>query len=387
MTAICCAATASTARFRTAASATSWRAAPRPRRRRGSLVDAALAARIGDNATALVVDVLACRRPISSISRPRSARCRFRPPPKAGSVIDGFELRTMLSDGQYSRVFRGHDQVGQARRHHQVAQAADRRGRGAAAGLPAGGLDRRRVSSPLIGEVIDVPLERRTCLYTAMPFYEGETLEHRLSRRPGVSLGAGLDIAIKLARGVAALHRAGIIHRDIKPDNVVLEPGGGLKLLDLGVARLPNMEDFPAADIPGTPSYMAPELFAGAPGDERSDLFALGVTIYRMFTKAYPYGEIEPFSKPRFGQPTPMSARRPELPAWLDQAVARAVAVTPSERYDDAVELIFALVNGSVGGAAGVPRRRPLYARNPLLVWQIVSVALALALLAKCAVG
>jgi serine/threonine protein kinase len=79
-----------------------------------------------------------------------------------------------------------------------------------------------------------------------MRFYRGETLEQRLRRAP-VGRAEGLDIAMKLAKGVAALHRAGVVHRDIKPDNVVRQPDGELRLIDLGVARLPNIDDFPAS--------------------------------------------------------------------------------------------------------------------------------------------
>ena len=124
-----------------------------------------------------------------------------------------------------------------------------------------------------IGEIIEVPAGRQTRLYSVMPFYEGETLEQRLNRAPQLSLTEGIGIATKLARAVATLHRAGIIHRDIKPDNVILLAAGGLRLVDLGVARVPLLEDFPAQDIPGTASYMAPELFAGRAGDEASDLY------------------------------------------------------------------------------------------------------------------
>src|SRR5262249_12234452 len=159
-------------------------------------------------------------------------------------------------------------------------------------------------------------------------------LEARLMRSPPLSIITGLDYAIKLAKGVAALHRAGVIHRDIKPENVILEmirdhQLPGLKLIDLGVARLPHIEDFPTRHAPGTPSYMAQELFAGMAGDERSDQYALGVTIYRMFARAYPYGEIELFSRPRMKKPRSLLGYRPELPAWLDQAIARATAVSP----------------------------------------------------------
>src|SRR5437660_8403840 len=114
---------------------------------------------------------------------------------------------------------------------------------------------------------VHLPTERKTRLYSVMPFYEGETLEQRLNRSPQLSLGEGIGIATKLARAVATLHRAGIIHRDIKPDNVILLARGGLRLVDLGVARVPLLEDFPAQDIPGTASDMATELFSGRPGD------------------------------------------------------------------------------------------------------------------------
>ncbi len=222
----------------------------------------------------------------------------------------------------------------------------------------------------------------RSALYTVMPFYEGETLEQRLLRRPPVSRTEGTAIAGKLAKAVAALHRAGVIHRDIKPENVILQPHGGLKLIDLGVARLPNIADFPAGNVPGTPSYMAPEMIAGQPGNEKSDIFALGVTLFRMFTGGYPYGEIEPFSHPTFNHPPVSIAKlRPDLPAWLDQVLLRLIAVRPEDRVDDALECVFALEHGELHAAPGPPRRRALIERNPLRFWQTVSAILALLVL------
>jgi len=125
---------------------------------------------------------------------------------------------------------------------------------------------------------------------------------------------------------------------------------------------------------------MAPELFAGAAGDERSDQYALGVTIYRMFTGEYPYGEVEAFSHPRFKRAKPLTAHRPDLPAWLDEALARATAVDPDDRFGDVFELMFALEHGAVRAAPPSPRPQPLYERNPLLFWKIVAGLLALAL-------
>ncbi len=362
------------------------RGAPEEAARR--LVEAALAARTGDNATALVLDVLDLPPPDQAGLEAAIGSLPIAPPPRRGAVVDGYALDEVLADGRYSRVFRGRDTLAGGRpvavkfpKRDAAAEASFRQAHLREAWISA------RVRSPSVGEVLEPPPERQSRLYTVMPFYEGETLERRLLRAPPVSLEAGLEVAAGLGRAVAALHRAGVVHRDIKPDNVVLLRDGGLKLLDLGVARLPRLEDFAAPDIPGTPSYMAPELLAGAsPGDERSDVFALGVTLYRMFSGGvYPYGEVEPFSRPRFRAPAPLLARRPDLPAWLDRALARAVAVTPEERTGDAVELLHEL---EVGMARGAPVRslpRSLHDRDPLLFWRAVSAVLAALLLATLA--
>ena len=149
-----------------------------------------------------------------------------------------------------------------------------------------------------------------------------------------------------------------------------------MRLVDLGVARVPLLEDFPAEDIPGTPSYMAPELFGGRPGDEFSDLYALGVTVYRMFTAAYPYGEIEPFSRPRFGKPASLSRYRPDLPAWLDAVVGKALNVDPAQRYGDVIEFSHELENGAMWAKPAVASRRSLYERDPLVFWKSLSAGL-----------
>ena len=349
------------------------------------LVEAGIAARTGDNATALVVDVIGLPPADRSDLAFAAASLPLIAVPKAGATIDGFYLQAMLADGRYTRVFDAEDRIERRR----VILKFPKPVTGAESVLRDAFLREAwiaaRVRSPWVGEAIELPAGRRTALYTALPFYEGETLERRLSRPPGLTLTSGLDYAIKLAGGVAALHRAGVVHRDIKPENVMLEAirdreVPGLRLIDLGVARLPHMEDIPATYAPGTPSYMAPELLAGAPGDERSDQFALGVTIYRMFTGAYPYGEIEPFSHPRFKRAKPLAAHRPDLPAWLDEALARATAADREDRFGDVFEFIFALEHGAIRAAPPAPRRRPLYERNPLLVWKVVAALLAVAL-------
>ena len=341
-----------------------------------ALVDAALAAGSSDNVTALVLDVVDLPPADRDELAHSIATLAIQDLPSTGDVIDDFVLGDVLSDGRYSRLFKATD-----RRHGREVVLKFPHPRVASEGSYRLAFVREawvaaRVRSLWIGEIIELPTERQTRLYSVMPLYEGETLEQRLQRPPQLSLSEGIGIATKLSRAVGTLHRAGIIHRDIKPDNVILLNGGGLRLVDLGVARVPLLEDFPAEDIPGTPSYMAPELFAGRSGDELSDLFALGVTVYRMFAASYPYGEIEPFSRPRFGKPASLSRHRPDLPAWLDAVIGKALHVDPTQRFGDVIEFAHELENGAMWAKPAAPTRRSLYDRNPLLLWKVIAASL-----------
>jgi serine/threonine protein phosphatase PrpC len=353
------------------------------------LVEAALSAGSHDNATALLVDVVAVPASEHSDIEHALAALPIQELPSAGAVVDGFRLIEAISDGRYSRLFHARDLDEQRDvvlkfPHPRIAtDTAYRRAFTREAWVAA------QVRSPFVTDVIELPPERQTRLYSVMPLYEGETLEQRLKRQPPVSLVEGVGIGIKLAKAVYALNRQRIIHRDIKPDNVLLlkTPNHGIKLLDLGVARLPNMDESEAEEIPGTPSYMAPELFHGKRGDERSEVFALGVTLYRMFSGGhYPYGEIEPFSTPRFTRYQPITRHRPDLPAWLDALLARACASTPERRLEDAMELGFELENGVARGVSvSAMQKSPLYERNPVRFWQIASLLLLLAFFAALA--
>jgi serine/threonine protein phosphatase PrpC len=356
-----------------------------------ALVEAALRAGGRDNATALVLDVLALPAADWIDLESAAAGLPVLEAPRAGDVVDGFRLLEMIADGRYSRLFRAEDLLESRTvvlKFPKPRVDSDRQYRRA---FVREHWIAAQVRSPYVMEVVELPPGRQTRLYTVMPCYAGESLEQRLRRAPPVTLEEGVAIGIKLAKAVYALNRARVIHRDIKPDNVLLERNGGLRLLDLGAARLPAMEhesggEAAAGDIPGTPSYMAPELFDGARGDERAEVYALGVTLYRMWsTGRYPYGEIEPFSHPRFVRRTPLTRHRPDLPAWLDAVIARATAVDPAERHGDAMELALELerelAHGPPPQALSPSRCRPLYERDPLRFWQVVAVVLALALL------
>jgi serine/threonine protein phosphatase PrpC len=346
-----------------------------------AIVKAALQSGSTDNCTALVVDVVDLPTAASADIGAAIMRLPLIPVPSEGETVDGFVLKVLVSDGRYTRLFgvvdevEGGEMVLKFPKPQVAAEATYHAAFVREAWVGA------RVHSPWLGRTIELPPGRQTCLYTVMPLYPGELLETRLTRRPAVGLEEGRNITIKLARAAAALHSVGIIHRDIKPDNVILENEGLLKLIDLGVVRVPGMEDFPPTDIPGTPAYMAPEMFSGEPGNETTDIYALGVTMFRAFTGEYPYGNPDATSQPRRNRPTALSALRPDLPAWLQGALGRAIAIDPVERFHNMIEFAAEMEMGPVRAPSSARRPQTFYERRPVLFWQGVSALLALALL------
>jgi len=346
-----------------------------------ALVTAALQSGSTDNCSALVLDVVALPSAGSADISAAIHELPLTPAPILGETIDGFVLKALISDGRYSRLFGAVDEVDGGNfalkfPKPEIASVAAYR-----AAFVREAWVGARVHNPWVGRVIELPPGRQTCLYTMMPLYQGELLETRLSRRPALELEEGRNIAVLLARAAAALHRAGIIHRDIKPDNVILEGGGSLKLIDLGVIRVPGLEEFPPENIPGTVAYMAPEMLAGEPGNEATDIYALGVTMFRAFTGEFPYGNLDATSPPRRNRPKDFLALRPDLPAWLKATLERAIAVDPTKRFDDMTEFAFEMEAGPVREPTEIRRPRTLYERAPLQVWQGLAAILALALL------
>jgi serine/threonine protein phosphatase PrpC len=346
-----------------------------------ALVTAALQNGGTDNCTALVLDVVGLPTADSADIGATIPNLPVIPVPFGGETVDGFVLKALLSDGRYTRLFGAEDEVegGQVALKFpkpQIASVATYR-----AAFVREAWVGARIHSPWVGRILELPPGRQTCLYTVMPLYSGELLETRISRRPSVGLEEGRNIAIKLARAVAALHRAGIIHRDIKPDNVILEAGGSLKLIDLGVVRIPGLEDFPPEDIPGTQAYMAPEMLDGEPGNEGTDVYALGVTMFRAFTGEFPYGNLDAVGPPRQTRPKDFSTLRPDLPAWIEAALSRAIAADPARRFHDVTEFALEMEAGPERAKTAIRRPRTLYERAPLQFWQGVAALLALALL------
>lgn len=184
--------------------------------------------------------------------------------------------------------------------------------------------------------------------FISMEYVDGMTLRELMSHRGRLPYGAALRIARQLCAGLSAVHDVGVLHRDIKPGNILLEPRGNAKLMDFGIAR-PSLApiDTGAVDlIAGTPEYLSPEQLLGKPPDQRSDIYALGVVFEELFTGGMPFkGEnVMQAAAARVTQlPIPPSKYWPNIPVALEAVIVRCLAREPADRFQDVEGLIVAL--------------------------------------------
>ncbi|SFP55057.1 Serine/threonine protein phosphatase PrpC [Geopseudomonas sagittaria] len=354
-------------------------AEPEPQAAAAALVGAAHRAGSQDNASALLVRIDAL--PESSLADALARLQQWPLPPRLrdGQSFEGWQVERLLGESRQSLLYRVRD--GQGRpwllKTLTPALAEDPHTQQA---LLLEEWFLRRVAGRSFPEVHG--LAQRQHLYFVMREYAGQTLAARLEQQGPLPLADWLALARSLLRALGQLHRRNILHRDIKPENLLVGADGELRLLDFGLAYCPGLSEDEAHSLPGTPSYIAPEAFAGQPPDERQDLFAAGVTLYRLLTGHYPYGEVEAFQQPPNRAPTPASRYRPDLPAWLDEILLKALANNPAQRFETTEEWLLALDQGE-RRAQDLPAR-PLLEREPLKFWRglaLVSLLVNLALL------
>ncbi|HEX2636591.1 MAG TPA: protein kinase [Gemmatimonadales bacterium] len=200
--------------------------------------------------------------------------------------------------------------------------------------------------------------------FIAMSCYEGETLKERLSRG-ALPPAEAVAIAVQLARGLGAAHARGIVHRDVKPGNIMLCADGTVRLLDFGLAKVADVSVTAPGVTPGTIAYMSPEQARGDPVDHLTDLWSLGVVLYEMLSGARPFrggNDRAVIQAILHDQPEPLQPRLRDTPASLPRAVERLLRKTPEERYRSAeallVELTRAAPAGGVEAVLGWARAR-----------------------------
>jgi serine/threonine protein phosphatase PrpC len=353
-------------------------AAPSAQHASEALVQAALQGGGQDNASALVLRVRGLdAAPYDEVRR--IARTLPVPPRlREGATLDHFRIVAPLADNGVHRVYSAIDirdgaNVVIKALHEARASDPEEREMLAHEGWLGARLSERLAPGESAGFVRVREIAAPSAFYLAFDWQGGRTLEERLEDHERGSIHEIVQAMIVVTRALAKLHRAGVIHRDIKPGNLHQGEDGLWRILDLGAALSGHEPESQRTLRAGTPSFINPEQWDDppAPADAKSDLYALGVTLYQWLTGRLPYGEIEPYQRARFRRdPTPPSRIAPDVPMWLDHLARKAVALEPAERFETAEELLLALERGA-SRALPAPRQTPLAHRDPRVLWQI----------------
>ena len=202
----------------------------------------------------------------------------------------------------------------------------------------AGGLNH-----PNIVTIYDIG-KSGTIAYMAMEFLEGEELRVLLARGAALPVMQAVDIAMQVADGLAYAHEHDVIHRDVKPDNIMLTAGGLAKITDFGIARMRAAKIVTQTGVVlGSPKYMSPEQVLGKRAEARSDIFSLGAVFYEMLTGKAPFvgADVNAMMYQTLNVvPPPPSTFNPVVPAMLDLVIAKMLAKAPEDRYPSAREVV-----------------------------------------------
>ncbi|MGM0544455.1 MAG: protein kinase domain-containing protein [Pseudomonadota bacterium] len=356
-----------------------------------ALVDAALANGSDDNLTAQLVriETLPDREAdelfesLGSLPSPPELR--------PNGELDGLQIIRPLHASARSHVYLAHDP--QADQHVVVKTLATE-----LAEDPAS-VERfvreewiaRRLHN---AHVLSAPAQRgpRHYLYTVWEYIEGQTLTQWMRDHPDPELADVRDIIEQVAKGLRAFHRLEMLHQDVRPDNIMIDRHGTVRLIDFGAARVAGISEtgHPSTEtdpILGTAQYTAPEYFLGEPGTSRSDLYSLAVIAYQMLTGTLPYGTEVAKTRTRAAQrklayQSAISENR-ALPAWVDPVLKKALHPNPDQRYPALSEFIFELRTPSPGTLK--QSRPPLLERDPARFWQWLCALLGFIIVALLA--
>lgn len=228
---------------------------------------------------------------------------------------------------------------------------------------------------------------KRNYQYIAMEFIEGQTLAQWMRDQPKPDLKTVRGIIEQIAWGLQSFHRLEMLHQDLRPENIMIDETGTVKIIDFGSTQVAGLLEMSESNgqspILGTEQYTAPEYFLGENGTTRSDIFSLGVIAYQMLTGRLPYGTQVPKCRTRAAQRklNYASARDEKrlIPAWVDEAIRKAVHPDPDRRYEELSEFVYDLHHPNREFLR--KSRPPLMERNPVVFWKTVSLFLAVALI------
>lgn len=244
----------------------------------------------------------------------------------------------------------------------------------------------QRVDNPHVLRPAATTTAAREHLFVAMEYVEGQTLAQWMVDHPQPDLDAVRQLVEQIARGLQAFHRKTMLHQDLRPENLMIDRQGTVKIIDFGsvhVAGLAEGAASPAEAILGSLQYTAPEYFVGQAGSPTSDLFAMAVLTYQMLSGQLPYGlqvtQVRTATDVQRLRYIPIRSLRPELPEWLDAVLRKALNPLPHKRQEVLTEFIEDL--RAPGSEFRSNRHVALIERDPAQFWRVLSLLLAVAVI------
>jgi predicted Ser/Thr protein kinase len=324
--------------------------------------------------------------------------------PVVGELIAGrYELEELVGSGGMSSVYRAHDRLLERRvalkiLHEQFTRDDDyverfRREARAVAQL----------THPNIVTVIDRG-EQDGRQFIVFEYVDGMNLKELVAQEGRLSPHEAIELGLQVARGLAFAHEQGLVHRDVKPQNVLLDSDGRAKVTDFGIAHAVDVDGMTiTGTIMGTSNYIAPEQARGQPVDEQTDIYSLGCVLYELLAGEVPFDgdSFVAIAMRHVNDPVPSVREvRPDVPARLDWAIQRAMAKDHDDRFDSMtdfaaeLEASYAELDGAEGATMVVPRTAPPRRRRQgprrrrrLGVWPAVLAGVVLAAIAGGVIG
>lgn len=238
----------------------------------------------------------------------------------------------------------------------------------------------KRIDSPYVVRIHE-QTRPRNFLYFVMEYIAGTTLKQWMQDNPHPEIDTVTTITDKIIQGLRVFHRMEMLHRDLKPDNIMITITGEIKIVDFGSVKIAGIEEITTPvehiELRGTKNYTAPEYLLGMQGSNRSDIFSLGVMVYQMLTGELPYGEAlsrninwRTLNKIKY---TSALHYNPMIPVWLDGALEKALKTDYRLRYDSFSEFFFDLTHPN---ALFQNRALPIIKSSPVLFWKTSAVIL-----------
>ena len=308
------------------------------------------------------------------------AELPFPPPLETGMVLDGYEIIREMHASKRTQIYLAQDRETHTRvimktpsvNYEDDPEYIDRFLHEEWAG--------RRIKNQHVLKILK-PHAQRQCLYYVTEYIEGQTLRQWMHDNPQPGVDEVRNIVKQLAAGLRAFHRLEMIHQDLKPENIMIDEHGTVKIIDFGSTKIAGIEEITTPldrqNMLGTLNYTAPEYLQGYAGSNVSDIYSLGVIAYEMLSGELPYGRKE-LTLRRLKQARYHSVARinPDVSVWIDKAIEKAVSIDRSRRYTLLSEFTHDMAHPNSSFESR--HAEPLIERNPLLVWKGIALVMFL---------